>query len=141
LIGPNNTRIFLCTEDTDMRKSFNGLCGIIRRAMNLDPLTGFLFVFKNKRADRIKIVYWDYDGYSMWYKVLQKGTFRFPDLQNFSSAGLEIEPSTLRLILDGVDLGTIRRQQRYRLDTNQRNIAVAVAASTVGTLTTPAGSQ
>lgn len=116
MIGPGgNTRIFLCTEDTDMRKSFNSLCGIIRRSMNLDPLSGYLFVFKNKRADRIKVVYWDSDGFAMWYKALQKGTFRFPDLQNYASSGLEIDASMLRLILDGIDLGTIRRQQRYRL--------------------------
>ena len=110
------TRIFLCTEDTDMQKSFDSLCGIIRRCMNLDPLSGYLFVFKNKRADRIKAVYWDTDGMAMWYKVLQRGTFRFPDLQNFSSAGVEIDAATLRLILDGIDLGSIRRQHRHRID-------------------------
>lgn len=82
--------------------------------MHLDPLTDCLFVFKNKRGDRIKVVYWDCDGFAMWYKVLQRGTFQFPDLANFSSAGIEVDSSTLRMILDGVDLGTIRRQQRYR---------------------------
>lgn len=107
-------RIFLCTQDTDMRKSFDSLRGIIRSAMHLDPLSGYLFVFKNKRGDRIKAVYWDADGFAMWYKVLQKGTFQFPDLANFTSAGLEIDPSTLRMILDGIDLGSIRRKQRYR---------------------------
>jgi transposase len=85
--------------------------------MNLDPLSGYLFVFKNQRADRIKCVYWDGDGMAMWYKALQKGTFRFPDLQNYSSAGLEIDPSTLRMILDGIDLASIRRQRRFRQDT------------------------
>jgi transposase len=116
VIGPSSTRIFICTEDTDMRKSFNSLCGVIRRSMNLDPLSGFIFVFKNKRADRIKIVYWDRDGWAMWYKLLCKGTFRFPDLQNFSSAGVEIDASTLRLILDGIDLSTIRKQNRFTLE-------------------------
>lgn len=84
--------------------------------MNLDPLSGYLFVFKNRRADRIKAIYWDADGFAMWYKVLQKGTFQFPDLQNFSSAGLEIDTSTLQMILNGIDLGSIRRRQRYRRD-------------------------
>ncbi len=107
-------RIFLCTLDTDMRKSFDSLRGIIRSAMHLDPITDCLFVFKNKRSDRIKVIYWDCDGFAMWYKVLQRGTFQFPDLENFSSAGIEIDSSTLRMILDGIDLGTIRRQQRYR---------------------------
>jgi transposase len=97
-----------------MRRSFNTLCGTIRRAMNLDPLSGYLFVFKNRRADRIKAIYWDCDGYAMWYKVLQKGTFQFPDLQNFSSAGLEIDSSTLQMILNGIDLSSIRQRPRYR---------------------------
>jgi transposase len=109
-----HTRIFLCTQDTDMRKSFDSLRGIIRSAMHLDPLCGGLFLFKNKRGDRIKAVYWDFDGFAMWYKVLQRGTFQFPDLQKFSSAGLEIDASTLRMILDGVDLGSIRLRDRYR---------------------------
>lgn len=113
--GTSNTRIFLCTQDTDMRKSFDSLRGIIRGAMHLDPLSGGLFLFKNRRGDRIKAVYWDSDGFAMWYKVLQRGTFQFPDLQNFSSAGLEIDASTLRMILDGIDLSSIRRHQRYRV--------------------------
>jgi len=98
-----------------MRKSFDSLRGIIRSAMHLDPLCGAIFLFKNKRADRIKAIYWDADGFAMWYKVLQKGTFQFPDLQNFSSAGIEIDSSTLGLILQGIDLSTIRRRNRYRL--------------------------
>jgi len=99
-----------------MRKSFNSLSSVIRRAMNLDPLSGYLFIFKNRRADRIKVVFWDGDGMAMWYKCLQRGTFKFPDLRNFSSAGLEIDAATLRLILDGIDLGSIRRQHRFRID-------------------------
>lgn len=108
------TRIFLCTNDIDMRKSFRALHGVISSAMHLDPLSGYLFVFKNKRADRIKCVFWDTDGYAMFYKVLEKGTFQFPNLQNINSAGLEIDPSTLRLILDGIDLGSIKRHKRYQ---------------------------
>jgi transposase len=97
-----------------MRKSFDSLRGIIRGSMHLDPLTDSLFVFKNRRGDRIKVIYWDCDGFAMWYKVLQRGTFQFPDLANFSSAGIEIDSSTLRMIIDGIDLGTIRLKQRYR---------------------------
>jgi transposase len=112
--NPLNARIFLCTQDTDMRKSFDSLCGLIRRSMHLDPLSGSLFIFKNKRGDRIKCMYWDEDGFAMWYKVLQRGTFQFPNLEHHSSAGLEIDASTVRMILDGIDLGTIRRRPRFR---------------------------
>lgn len=114
-----------------MRKSFDSLRGIIRSAMHLDPLSGYLFVFKNKRGDRIKCVYWDGDGMAMWYKVLQRGTFQFPDLANFTSAGLEIDPSTLRMILDGIDLGSIRRKQRYRREPAGESAAKFDAPSVV----------
>lgn len=114
MLGATTARIFLCTQDTDMRKSFDSLRGIIRSTMHLDPLSGGLFIFKNKRGDRIKCIYWDETGFAMWYKMLQRGTFQFPDLQKYSSAGLEIDPSTLRMILDGIDLSTIRRRPRYR---------------------------
>jgi transposase len=107
-------RIFLCTQDTDMRKSFDSLRGIIRSAMHLDPLSGGLFIFKNKRGDRIKCIYWDENGFAMWYKVLQRGTFQFPNLAKYSSAGLEIDASTMRMILDGIDLSSIRRRPRFR---------------------------
>jgi transposase len=109
-------RIFLCTEPADMRKNFHGLGGLVRKSMMLDPLSGFLFVFRNKRGDRLKVFYYDGDGLAIWYKQLQRGTFRFPDLKNNSSAGLEIDHSTLRLILDGIDLSTIRRQHRYKIN-------------------------
>lgn len=97
-----------------MRKSFDALRGVIRSAMHLDPLSGYLFIFKNKRGDRIKCMYWDETGFAMWYKVLQRGTFQFPDLQKYTSAGLEIDAATMRLILDGVDLGSIRKRPRFR---------------------------
>src|SRR5271154_2526592 len=86
--------------------------------MMLDPLTGHLFVFRNQRGDRLKVLYCDGDGLAIWYKQLQRGTFRFPDLSNYSSAGLEIDHSTLRLILDGIDLSTIRRQHRLKINSN-----------------------
>lgn len=114
-----------------MRKSFNSLRGVIIGSMHLDPLSGYLFIFKNKRGDRIKAMYWDGDGFAMWYKVLQKGTFQFPDLQNFSSAGLEIDPSTLRMILDGIDLGSIRRHQRLNRQPSVVDSAALASARSI----------
>lgn len=139
MIAPNNTRIFLCTDDTDMRKSFSALSGVVRSQMNLDPLSGYLFVFKNKRADRIKLLYWDRDGLAIWYKRLQKGTFKFPSLNNISSAGLEIDASTLRLILDGIDLKGIRRQHRYHLDQTNSKRTISPAAELHTDLSQPPG--
>jgi hypothetical protein len=90
--------------------------------MHLDPSSGSLFIFKNKRADRIKAVYWDSDGYAMWYKVLQRGTFQFPNLKNMSCAGLEIDATTLGLILNGIDLSSIQRRHRYKPSLLPRSI-------------------
>ncbi len=120
-ISGQQLRIFLCTTPTDMRKNSNGLTGIVRKSMMLDPLSGHLFIFKNQRGDRLKVLYWDGDGIAIWYKQLQRGTFRFPDLQNYSSAGLEIDHSTLRMILDGIDLSTIRRQNRFKVSPDNFN--------------------
>jgi transposase len=113
---PQQLRIFLCTQPADMRKNFNGLSGLVRKTMMLDPLSGHLFVFRNQRGDRLKVLYFDNDGFAIWYKMLQRGTFRFPDLKNYSSAGLEIDHTTLRLILDGIDLSTIRQQHRFKIN-------------------------
>lgn len=133
MIGPGfgTTRMFICTLDTDMRKSFSSLHGIIRSAMHLDPMSGYLFIFKNKRGDRIKCVYCENDGFAMWYKMLFKGTFQFPDLQNLSSAGVEIEPATLRAILDGVDLSSIRKRQRFQPQLRATIVETCESPSTV----------
>lgn len=124
----SSTRIFLCTQDTDMRKSFNSLCGVVRTSMHLDPLSGYLFVFKNKHGDRIKCVYWDCDGFAMWYKALQKGTFQFPDLKNLSSAGVEIDSVMLRAILDGIDLSSVRRRQRFKQQSAYQPAAYSISS-------------
>jgi transposase len=108
-------RIFLCTEPTDMRRSFNTLGSLIRKSLMLDPLSGHLYVFRNQRGDRLKVLYWDNDGFAIWYKQLQRGTFQFPDVKNITAAGVEIDHSTLRMILDGIDLSTIKRNERFKI--------------------------
>ena len=64
-------KVFLCVEPTDMRKSFDTLAALVHEALQLDPLSGHLFVFRSKRADRVKILYWDAHGYAIWYKKLE----------------------------------------------------------------------
>ncbi len=65
---PPSVQIWLATQPTDLRKSFDSLAELVRQQIRLDPLSGHLFVFRNKRADRLKILYWDEDGYALWYK-------------------------------------------------------------------------
>jgi len=104
-------RIFFCLQPTDMRLSFTGLTGLVRSYMGGDPLSGNMFVFRNRRGDRLKILVWDRDGFVLWYKQLQRGTFRFPVAACQQS--VEIDRSTLMLILDGIDLQSVRRLKRY----------------------------
>ena len=109
---PLPVRIFLCTEHADMRKSFDGLAQMVREFLGADPLSGHLFVFRSKRGDRLKLLYWDTDGLAIWYKRLEKGTFRFPAAT--ADGGVEIRAADLTMLLDGVDLSSVKRQPRYR---------------------------
>ena len=102
--------IWLCSQPTDMRKSFNGLMGVVQSVMELDPLTGHLFVFRNKVGDKLKVLYWDSDGLAIWYKRLEKGTFQW--LQS-DGPSLRIDAAQLHLLLDGIDVNTVRRRSRY----------------------------
>lgn len=108
---PLPVRIFLCTQPADMRRSFDGLAQMVREFLGADPLSGHLFVFRSKRGDRVKLLYWDTDGLAIWYKRLEKGSFRFPAAGD--GAGVEIRAADLAMLLDGVDLGSVRRQKRY----------------------------
>jgi transposase len=108
---PLPVRIFLCTRHADLRKSFDGLAQMVREFLGADPLSGHLFVFRNKRGDRLKLLYWDTDGLAIWYKRLEQGTFRFPTI---TGDGVEIRAVDLTMILDGVDLDSVKRQRRYR---------------------------
>ena len=68
LSWPPTVRIFLCTAATDMRKGFDSLAHLVQSSMALDPMTGHLFVFRSRRGDRLKVLWWDRDGYALWYK-------------------------------------------------------------------------
>ena len=103
-------RVFLCTRSTDMRKSFDGLSGLVQECFAQDLLTGHLFLFVNRRGDRLKILYFDRDGLAIWYKRLEAGTFRLPP--SSSGASLELKASELAMLLAGIDLTSIKRRWR-----------------------------
>jgi transposase len=107
---PPAVRIYLCREPTDMRWGFDGLAGLVEQTLKQDPLSGHLFVFLNRRCDRIKVLYWDRDGFALWYKRLEKGTFRFPA---GDGAAVEVRSADLAMILEGIDLASVRRRPRY----------------------------
>ena len=85
------TRIYLCLAPTDMRKSFDSLAALVRDELKGDPFSGSLFVFRSKRRDRIKLLYWDNDGWMIWMKRLERGTYEFPLAQaDLDSSSLSI---------------------------------------------------
>jgi transposase len=113
LSWPPTVKVFLCCNATDMRKGFDSLAHLIESSLSLDPFSGHLFVFRSRRGDRIKILYWDRDGYAMWYKRLERGNVSFPAAAAQATGHVEVKAADLMMILDGVDLGSVRRQRRY----------------------------
>ena len=111
LILPTKVRVFLCTRATDMRKSFDGLHGLVLEVLRQDPQSGDLFVFLNRRRDRVKILLWEGDGLAIWYKRLESGTFSLPAAKGDS---LVLSSAELALLLGGIDLAQTRPRKRYR---------------------------
>ena len=110
LSWPPSVRIFLAAGPADMRRGFDGLARMTIEVIKQDPLSGSLFVFRNRRGDRLKILYWLGDGYALWHRRLERGTFRFPTCDGDAA---EIRGADLAMILDGVDLDSVRRRPRY----------------------------
>jgi transposase len=107
------TRIWLCTGPTDMRRGFDRLAEQARQVTRQHPQSGHLFVFRSRRGDRLKALYWDRDGYILWYKRLEEGTFKLPKLA-VEQTSVELKASELAMLLDGIDLSSIKRVKRYR---------------------------
>jgi transposase len=105
-------RVFLCTRPTDMRKSFDGLSGLVQECFGEDLLTGHLFLFLNRRRDRLKILYFDRDGLAIWYKRLERGSFEMPRVAQ--GDGVELQPAQLAMILSGIDMTSARQRKRFQ---------------------------
>ena len=113
MIDVADLRIFVCTTPTNMSYSFDSLMGRAQEIFDQDPTSGHLFLFLNRRRDRIKILLWDQDGFWIFYKRLEEDTFQILTTTN-DEEGIEIEYSQLVRLLGGLDLKTGRRRRRYR---------------------------
>jgi len=113
---PPAVRIWLCSEATDLRRSFDRLAEMVRQHLKDDPLSGHVFVFRNRRSDRVKLLYWDDDGFVIIYKRLEEGVFRFPAAVP-GQAGIGLRAAELAMLLDGVDWQNAKRAHRYRRPT------------------------
>lgn len=114
-----SVRIFVCTKPVDMRRSFDGLFGLVQGMLQQDPFSGHLFLFRSKRGDFIKVLWWDLDGFAIFAKRLEIGVFRFPEVRFVDGQyePIEIERSDLLMLLEGIDTGSVKRLKRYRRDT------------------------
>jgi transposase len=105
-------RIWLAVAPADMRWGFDRLAELARTVTGQDPLGGHLFIFRSRGSDRLKALLWESDGYALWYKRLEEGTFRFPRVQE-GTASVTIQPSELAMLLEGIDLSSVKRGKRY----------------------------
>ena len=113
---PASVRVYLCTSACDMRRSFGGLHALVTQSMQLDAFGGHLFVFSNRRRDRVKILYWDRDGFAVWAKRLEEGTYAMPFCDSDATDGdkrHEITAAELGALLSGIDLSRAKRRKRY----------------------------
>jgi transposase len=109
---PPAVRIWLSLAPADLRKGFDALAELVREHLRDDPLSGHVFVFRNRRGDRIKLLYWDTDGYVIVYKRLEAGSFRFPAAAE-GQASVTVRAAELAMLLDGVDWQNAKRSKRY----------------------------
>ena len=109
---PASVRVYLAMAPCDMRRSFDGLFALVQESLELDAFAGHLFVFANRRRDRMKILYWDRDGFAVWAKRLEEGTYAMPFDEGARSR--QINAGELAAILSGIDLSQAKRRKRYQ---------------------------
>ena len=110
-LGPH-VRIYVAVDPVDMRKSHDGLAAIMQEKLALDPLSGHLVLFVNRRRDLLKLQWFDRTGHVILFKRLEQGTFQLPSVQAGATRA-EIDPGELAMILEGIDLRTAVRRKRY----------------------------
>jgi transposase len=113
MIDFSDVRIFFCTTPTNMNYSFDRLMGRAQEIFEQDPCSGHMFLFLNRSRDRLKILFWDHDGFCIFYKRLERGTFQLLTTTN-DDEGIELDYWQLVRLLGGLDLRTGRRRKRYR---------------------------
>jgi len=111
---PSSVRIYVAAEAVDLRRGFDGLAAVTRGVIRQDPLNGHVFVFLNRRKNRIKLLVWDRTGFVLLYKRLERGTFHMSTQPCAGERHVELDAGELGLMLEGVDLRGARRHERWR---------------------------
>jgi transposase len=117
-----SVKIFVCTKPVDMRRSFDGLFALAQSMIQHDVFSGALFLFRGKAGNFIKVLWWDGDGFAIFAKRLEVGTFRFPDVRfvNGEYAPVEIDRKEFTMLLEGIDSGSVRRLKRYNRESRNQ---------------------
>lgn len=105
-------RYFFHSSSTDMRKGFAGLSGLVRQHIDHELMSGDVFIFINRRRDRIKLLMWDITGFALYYKQLERGTFELP--VSTDQSAIELSWSDLVMLLEGIEIKSIQRRKRYQ---------------------------
>lgn len=111
---PSAVRLWYCPTPTDMRLGFDGLLGLVKSRLKADPLGGHLFIFRNKAADRLKVLYWGGHGLCLWCQRLESGRYHFPDAAGADGA-VELSAAAFQMVLEGIDLSRLKRFKRFSL--------------------------
>jgi transposase len=106
---PFSTKVYLALGSTDMRKSINGLSILVEDSLDMDPFCGHLFAFCNRRRNMVKVLYWDRNGFCLFYKRLEKHLFKWPV---YPEEVMEIDPRELHFLLEGLDIGQVKAHER-----------------------------
>ncbi|MEP6468011.1 MAG: IS66 family insertion sequence element accessory protein TnpB [Parafilimonas sp.] len=125
MLNPSSSvRIFVSTKPVDMRRSFDGLFELVQSTIRQDPYTGHIFLFRSRKANVIKALWWDVDGWAIFAKRLEIGTFRFPDVRFVDGhyEPVEIERADLLMLLEGIDTDSVKRLKRYRKPSLKQSI-------------------
>jgi transposase len=112
LFGTANLRLFLYREPTDMRKGFDGLSGVVKSAMQHNPMSGDGYIFINRRRDRMKLLIWEHTGFVLYYKLLEQGTFELPQIAKEATSA-ELTWDELVMLTEGIELTSIKRRPRF----------------------------
>jgi transposase len=116
---PVAVKLWYCPDAVDMRLGFDGLFALVRSRLHADPLSGHLFIFRNRSADRLKVLYWGGHGLCLWCQRLEAGRYHFPDT-TADSPGIELTAGQFQMILDGIDLSRVRRFKRFSTKTSEK---------------------
>lgn len=126
---PASVRIYVAAEAMDLRRGFDGLAAATRSVIREDPLSGHLFVFTNRRRNRVKVLVWDRTGYLLLYKRLERGTFHLPTRPEIGRRHVELDAGELGLMLEGMDLRGARRRERWRRLPHESALPTEAAAN------------